>query len=67
MYRASATERILWALRRGVQRVVLKTECFLGTHRSVAAAEVIARRLVRIGVRVHVRHPHRRWRAGDAW
>ena len=46
---------------------MLLTMCLQGTHRSVTAAEVIGRRLEVLGVRVRVRHPHRRRGRGDAW
>lgn len=38
----------------------IQTTCHAGTHRSVASAELIARELERKGVRVVVRHLHRR-------
>jgi len=44
---------------------VVMTTCVMGTHRSVATAEIIAREVRRWGVEVRVRHLHRRRMVGD--
>lgn len=54
-------------LRRTERDVWLETMCFFGTHRSVGIAEMVARELRVMGVRVRVVHPHvrRGGRFGD--
>jgi len=44
---------------------VVMTTCVMGTHRSVAAAEIIAREVRRWGVEVRVRHLDRKRMVGD--
>lgn len=46
-------------IQRGRKRMLIKTCCALGTHRSVAVAEVIRQELESSGVSVKVRHPHK--------
>jgi RNase adaptor protein for sRNA GlmZ degradation len=46
----------------------VQTTCHAGTHRSVAAAEIMARMLIGRGVQaVHVTHVHRGRKDGDAY
>jgi RNase adaptor protein for sRNA GlmZ degradation len=56
-----AVDRTTWLLLNSETRVaVVHTCCVAGTHRSVAAAEIIAQELQRRGVRItHVTHVHR--------
>ena len=41
--------------------------CVAGTHRSVAAAELMGEELANMGVHVYVRHLHRRRMPRDEW
>lgn len=50
----------------GASEVLVLTTCVMGTHRSVATAEIIARQVEAWGIHVRVRHVHRRRMVGDA-
>jgi RNase adaptor protein for sRNA GlmZ degradation len=58
--RNRAVEDVLAALRKGKgeRDVWFETRCVLGTHRSVAVAEVVGEVLRGKGVAVGVQHPH---------
>jgi predicted protein tyrosine phosphatase len=51
----------------GHQVASIQTTCHAGTHRSVAAAEIVAKGMRRRGMNVVVKHLHRRRGAGDPW
>lgn len=52
----------------GNRTASIQTTCHAGTHRSVAAAEILAAKLRRRGVRdVRVLHAHRKRRSWDLW
>jgi RNase adaptor protein for sRNA GlmZ degradation len=61
-----AVLQIMTHLNAGNDAANVQVTCHAGTHRSVAAAEIIGQKLGRRGVRdVRVRHVHRRRREGD--
>ncbi|KAF2012221.1 hypothetical protein BU24DRAFT_465782 [Aaosphaeria arxii CBS 175.79] len=53
-----AVHDIVDALKRGHSKVWLESRCVMGTHRSVAIAEVIGEEIDSMGVNVMVQHPH---------
>jgi len=53
-------------LNAGNQIASIQTTCHAGTHRSVAAAEIVANEMRKRGVNVVVTHAHRRKGVGDA-
>ena len=65
-YSNKAITAIANHLNAGNQTASIQTTCHAGTHRSVAAAEIIANEMRRRGVSVVVRHAHRRRGVGDA-
>lgn len=53
-------------LNAGSIKTTVLTTCHHGTHRSVAAAEIIGHELWSRGVDVVITHPHRRRHSEDA-
>jgi RNase adaptor protein for sRNA GlmZ degradation len=62
----TAVAAIVNHLNAGNQVVSIQTTCHAGTHRSVAAAEIIAQKMRKRGVSVVVTHAHRRRGPADA-
>jgi RNase adaptor protein for sRNA GlmZ degradation len=62
-----AISMIVAYLEAGSAVASVQTTCHAGTHRSVAAAEIIAQEMRKRGVDVVVRHLHRRRGLRDPW